>query len=468
MKLKKLVALLLAALMVLGTLSACGGTGTTTTTDAPDEKTTAGPEETTEEQTPDYSKYAVTEPTTIQFWYNGKANESFYTQLINEFNELSAETNVTVVGVCPGSYDKIKDQFTAANQSEELDLMPGLLAMNFPATPMYYSQGTICDVSELLEANGFDWNDILDGLVDQVTVGDAIVAVPWGPSATSYYYNKTELAKHGLDDYPETWEEMKTWSKAVFEATGKPALTLTASANNVTNLIQSFGGSLQDPTDPTQTNLDAEKLVTFWKELKELVSAGYIRFSNDGENIDQTAFSRGDTMSYNISCTNYDTLLEQIKAASTAAEDPTPWFELGMAWNFGDGGLGQSTVAGCSLVVPNNIPQMWKNAAGVFLTWLVSPENQFRWAQFSSYIMIHESNITNPEVTAKIYETLPEMANFYPHLLDKYEMKPQTELYDTAMDEVENALIAIFIEGYDFDDTYNEMLENVEYILAGN
>ncbi|MBQ4564198.1 MAG: extracellular solute-binding protein, partial [Lachnospiraceae bacterium] len=328
--------------------------------------------------------------------------------------------------------------------------------------------GALTDINELLEANGFDWSDLIDGLVDQVTVGDAKVAVPWGPSATSYYYNKTELAKHGLDDFPESWEELKVWAKAVYEATGKTALVLTGDGNNATNLIQSFGGSLQEADDPTKTNLDAESLVTFLKEMNDMVKAGYIKFSNDGENIDQTAFARGDVMAYNISCTNYDTLRVAIEAASTAAENPTPWFELGMSWNFGDGGYGQSTVAGCSLVVPENIPQLWKNAAGVFLSWLVTPENQLRWATFSSYLVIFESNITNETVMNGVYETLPEMKNIYDHILENYQMKPQTVHYDAAMKLVEEAWIAIFIEGYDFDDTWNNCVEEVENILAGN
>jgi len=396
MKLRKIIAMLLAAVMVLGTLAGCGGKTDDPTTKAPaDENTTEAPgtEEETEKETIDYEKYKVTEPVEIEFWYNGKANEVFYTEIIEEFNKMSDKTNVTVVGVCPGNYEKIKEQFTAANQGNDLDLMPGLMAMNFPATPYYYEQGALTDVGELLEANGFDWSDILDGLVDQVTVGDAKVAVPWGPSATSYYYNKTELAKHGLDDYPETWEEMKVWAKKVYEATGKPALCLTGDGNNATNLIQSFGGNLQEADDPTKTNLDAESLVTFLKELKDMVDAGYIKFSNDGSNLDLTAFSRGDIMSYNISCTDYDTLLTQIDAASKVEVDPTPWFELGMHWNIGMDGLGQATVAGCSLVVPENIPQLWKNAAGVFLAWLVTPENQARWSAFSSYLMIHKYGV---------------------------------------------------------------------------
>lgn len=465
MKLKKLVALLLAALMAMSTLAGCGNSSNTdTTTTAQTETTkadagTSATETTPAETEPDYSMYEVTEPTTIQFWHNGQMNYDFYCELADEFNK--SQDMVTVEVVCPGSYDAIKEQLTAANVAGTG--LPGLACMNFPAVPNYYLSGVFEELTPYLAANGVSTDDILDGLMEQVTIDGDISSMPWGPSAVTYYYNKTELAKHGLDKFPETWDELKVWVKDVTEATGKPAMTYGASdMNPLYGLLLNFGGDLLDPDDPTKTALDNESLVTRLKELGELIKAGYIVWSLEKSAINANAFIVGDTMVWTESCTNYDSYLESMAAIPAEQQ-----FEIGMAWVFGDVSR-YATVAGASLVMPANISQMEKNAAGKFLAFLMDPEVQARWAEFSGYILIHESNINNSAVVNQICDTLPEMVNIYPYLLTDYTLKPQTEFYDAATKEWKTAMQMIYIEGADFDSTYSAMIDAVEYILAGN
>lgn len=470
MQLKKLVALLLAMLMTLGTLAGCGSDNNSTTeapattdsTEVPTvNDTTEVSEETTEEPTPDYSMYRVTEPITIDFWYNGSANQAFYDEIVAEFNALSNETLVTVNAECIGAYSAIKTQLTSAHQSQQG--LPAVTAMNFPAVPIYYESGVFDDITELLAANGFDTEDILSGVMDQVTIDGHIAAVPWGPSASVYYYNKTELAKHGLDDFPDTWEDFKKWCKDVFDATGVPAYTCDATAGGaIIDYIMSFGGDFQDSNDPTKTALGEERAVEKMKEFQELIDAGYVVWSIEGSSIISSAFLQGHTMSYYASSTGYDAILESIEEL-----EPDKQFEVGLSWTWGDVKR-VTTVAGASLAVPKEISQEQKNAAGVFLTWLVSPENQKRWAEFSSYFMIHKSNINDQAVIDDVCESLPELKNIYPLLVENYTMKPQSQYYDSAMKVFVTALQEIYINKADFDSTYQTMIEDIEYILAGN
>ena len=102
MKNRKLLSLLTAAAMTAGALGGCGGGGTQTTAAAPEAQ--AGQK--TEAQAPDSSgggadsageasMYEVTEPVTIEYWYNSAVNEDFYNKLAEDFN--SSQEYVTVV-----------------------------------------------------------------------------------------------------------------------------------------------------------------------------------------------------------------------------------------------------------------------------------------------------------------------------------------------------------------------------------
>lgn len=454
MKQKRLVALVLAMLMALGLLTGCGSSAEETTAGgSTGEGTTAATEAVNEDD------WNVTEPITIQFWYNSQNNVPFYEEIIPEFNAQSEY--VTVEAVCVGSYATINDQLSAAHQAQSG--VPAVVTMSFPTVPQYYESGVVSNLNELIAGCGIDTDDIVDGLMEQVTVGDDVIALPWGPSAALYFYNKTELAAYGLDEFPTTWEELKVWLKAVTEATGKPALTAVSKQPNVlyTTLLN-FGGDLMEADDPTKTALDNENLVARLKEIEELVDAGYINWSMEGEELDVQAFVNQDTMSLSLTCTNYDTFMAAIEELP---EDKQ--FEFGMAWNWSDV-YGYSTVAGNAIVVPACISEEERKAAGEFVAWLTSPEIQLRWAEFSCFILIHESNLSDESILASIYEKYPEMENVYPYVAEQYKPKPNSQYYDAVMKEFYTTLQMIYCAGEDFDSTYNEMLENVEYILSGN
>ncbi len=429
MKHKRLFALFIAMMMVLSTLVGCGGTGGKETTEAPgteapDNDTTANSvdDPTDEEPTSDYSMYKVEEPIKILFWHALKKNDAFWEGMVEEFNKLSAETNVTVEAISVGTMDNCKDQLNAAHQARQG--VPAVVTINYPATPKYFENGIITDISELMAANGFDFNDLIDGVVDQVTVGDSIIGMPWGCTATVYFYNRTVLAQHNLDTFPTTWEEFN---------------------------------------DPTKTAFDNENLIARMKELKELVSAGYVDWNIEGGDLIATKWLNGDTMCLNISSEYYQNYLENMEAVSAEEQ-----FEIGLAWTFGET-HDYATVGGNVLCVAEEISQEEKNAAAVFLNWLNTPQNHAKWATYTNNCMIHKENINNSALIDELYAELPETKTaIYPYLEEHYKMKPQTEHYDPVNDEMMIAVQEIFCGDADFDTRWKAALEEVEYILAGN
>lgn len=450
MKHRKPIALLLAMVMLLGVLAGCGGTGGENTTEAPQTGTV------------DYSKYKVDEPTTIVFWHAVKGNDAYWDKIITEFNKLSAETNVTVEGVSIGAMKNCRDKLVAAHQSQTG--VPVITTINYPSTPMFYESGVIADISELMEANGFDFGTLLDGVVDQVSTEDSVFAMPWGSGTTVYYYNETVLAQHNLAEFPETWDEYKAWTKAVYEATGKPATTILGTGGNLLGaILTNFGGTMQEEGDPTKTGFDDENLIKRLKEMKELVDAGYVVWTDVTEDID-LQFLNGDTMSIFNSLQYYRSYVANMEAVPEAER-----FEVGIAWTWGDVKR-VATVAGNCLCVSENVSQQEKNAAGVFLAWLMeNKQYNEEWAQFVGNVVIYKDRVNDTDALMEMYADLPGIVtNVYPYLEEHYEMKPQSAVFDAVHEEIQNAIMEIYLQGVDFDSRWEQAIQAVEYLLSEN
>lgn len=164
----------------------------------------SSPEASTEETTVVYDVYDdYPQPITLTFYYSGKEYEAFFNERIAEFNAMSNETLVTIEPVCVETYAELKDILTPTSV-ESVNSLPGIVLFDLHDAVNYYGYGAFADVAELLTKNGYDTSDILDGVMDQVTVDGAIVGVPLSASANVYYYNRTVLEKHELADFPLT------------------------------------------------------------------------------------------------------------------------------------------------------------------------------------------------------------------------------------------------------------------------
>ena len=155
-------------------------------------------------------------------------------------------------------------------------------------------------------------------------------------------------------------------------------------------------------------------------------------------------------VSYNLSCTSYSKFIQND-------------FEVGIAWNFkSEDNI--STVTGSYLFIPAANDQNVKNAGFAFLNYLCTPDVNYRWAKFSSYLTSCNSVFNDEAKMADIYNALPEMRNVYGNS-DRMVSKPKTTKYDSGIKAYYTALSKIYLEGADFDSPWNDMVEEVNYIL---
>lgn len=459
MKTKRIMAIAMAAVMAAGLLTGCGSSGgggsKETTAAAAKETTTAaantGGEETTaaaETEGTDYSMYMVTEPVTIDFWYNGSNNEEFYNKLAEEFN--SSQEYVTVNPMCIGGYKAIKEQFVAAQTAGTG--LPGALLINAPSLPAYVDSESLEPLNDYIAAYNVDVSDIATGYMEQGKFGDEYYAFPHGASMGIWFYNKTKLAELGYDKFPETWEEFKAWAKDVYEKTGKPAVTVDASSTNtIYNLIMNFGGALIK--DDGTSDLMNDDVIKGFKELKELIDAGYMHWDIESGEVGNTMFYNGDTFAIDNTNTSYD-------------EVNDGGFEVGMAWPV-EAVHGYSSVAGGWICIPSQLDQMQKNAAFQWVAYLTSADVNLEWCKFSHYSVTHKSVYTDEAKMADIYDDFADMRIVYENI-DNLQPKVKNIYYDSAEKSFKTYLNTIFVEGADFDSTWADMVEEIDYILAGN
>ncbi len=454
MKKRRMFSVLMAAAVTTGLLSGCGSkspqqapsAAAASGTEKAATQAPAAPGETKEAS--EASMYQVTEPVSIEYWYNGSVNEEFYNKLAEDFN--SSQELITVTPVCVGDYGAIGEKITAAQAAGTG--LPGLCLMSVDRIMVYMESGVCEPLDPYCQEYGVDTSDFIDAFVNGGTYNDVTYAFPHGVSVATFYINREALAKVGLDTFPSTWDEFKTWCKDVYEKTGKTAYTCACMQNNILyNFAYNWGGLLvkEDGT----TGFDSETLKQYIREMKELVDAGYVEWSLEGVEAVGNKFLNQDTMCINVSCTDYGNYVDND-------------FEVGLAWNY-TAEHGISSVAGSWMFIPSGQDQMSKNAAFVFAQYLSSADVNLEWAKFSSYLATHKSTIADDAKMADIYEALPEMKMVYENS-DNYIEKIKTPYFSKAMKPFMEAINQIILEGADFDETWNGMLEEVNYILAGN
>lgn len=453
MKVKKVVSLFMAMTMTAGLLAGCSSSEKETTAAATAAKTEAAATkavsaEAAAETAAEASMYEVTEPTTIEYWYNGSATVEYYDELAARFN--ASQDMITVVPVSITDYTAINEKMAAAQAAGTG--LPGLCLASVDGFATYMTSGVAEPLDAYCEAFDVDTSDFVDAFREVATYDGVMYGIPHGVSVATFYYNKDRLAEVGLDKFPETWEEFKTWVKDVTEATGKTAYTCAAMQNNILyNFATNWGGELikEDGT----CGFDSEVLKQYIKEMKELVDAGYVEWSLEGVGPVGNKFLAQDIMCINISCTNYS----QYQGSD---------FEIGLGWNY-TGEKGISSVAGSCMFIPAELDQMSKNAAFQFAKFLSSAEENLEWAKYSSYLVTHKSTIADEGKMEEIYEALPEMKMVYENS-DNYVKKVQTPYFSKAMKPFMEAINQIILEDADFDETWNAMLDEVNYVLAGN
>ena len=470
MKQKRLIALLLVLVLLFG-LVACSSSddstsgdqandaGTTTPDDGAGDSTSGGEtsgEDAEDAAEPDYSMYEVTEPVTIEFWYNytNEDRVEWLEKAIDEFN--ASQDLITVEGVYIGGYPVIAEQVAGALAAGTG--LPALSTINYPRVLNFSGSGVAEPLNEYFAAAGSDsLDDYFDGMVDGLSSADGtIYGVPFAVSSGICIYNQTVLDEIGKP-FPETWEEFKVWCKEVHEATGKIAFAFPYDFNYMNNFFINVTGI--DPLgDGTVSVLDDPKILDFVYDMKELVDAGYCSWVgssiNNAQDEQLPAFVLGEIIAYT------DTTSGLVKAIDGAD------FEVNSA--VGVTGTDQdaiTTASGAALVIYAGNDQMIKNAAFQFAIFLSNAENIAEWAVDTCMYPVRKSVLESGALDA-LYENYPGAKNTFDRA-DKVVGKNKSTAMQSCMEMVVDTLGQILKGNVtDIEGAWATLKEEVDYELA--
>ena len=430
---KKLIALLLAAIMLTSMASAMAAT-----------------------------EYDVTEPITITWWH---AHEDQLTEYLNYMvDKFNAENGqgITVEPVYIGDYSEINTQFIAA-AAAGTGTVPALVTCN-TSYPASYGKDGLCEVLDpYIDAYEYDVEDFGEGLIASTSYDDEQIALPYLISTQVMYYNKTAADAEGIT-MPKTLDEMEAFlEKATLfneDGTTKRYGTVFGGWDYWYYEMLYKNNGVETVLEDGTTDVNGEKSVAITAKIKEWIDKGYAYYAygtGASSNMRQLFWDGGAFSVFHTSSL-YDTYVSKV------AESANP-FEVGMAWLPGgnDGETFKSEVGGAAILIPAAASQAEKNAAWQFLMFMTSPEINLYWADKTGYFPTRASAQETAEY-AEYLERKPAMADIVA-MGSWINPRNQNPAYDACGTAWRHALARIHNEGAPVEDTMNELAIEIQETL---
>ena len=211
--LKKIVAFLLCAVLLMGVMAGCAQKEPAQETTSENE-TTQTEVKANETETTNETKEPVVEKKTIKFWngFTGSDQETL-TKRIEEYN--AGDHSATIeMEIMP--WDTLYEKLATTVSSGE---GPDVVAFSFQRIGTYAREGVIVPINDVFD-NGVDKDVIPAGLLDNLNYGDDVYATPMNLSTMMLYYNKDLLAEAGLETPPANWDELSEYAKQLTKVNG--------------------------------------------------------------------------------------------------------------------------------------------------------------------------------------------------------------------------------------------------------
>ncbi len=400
MKLKKIPAILLAALMVVSLLGGCVSSYVDKTTEAPAPQTTAAPKPTegtsaepgtTEAPAP--ATEADISGTKLVVWYavSGTSGELFNKLSENFAKETGVELELSYSGGSGDTATKVSAALLTHTQPDVALMYAG---------PLYTGGEGDFRIADLLKTtNDFDQADVFEGMMDYCDyMNEGYCAIPCGISTQVMYYNKDILKAAGVDmtNPPKTWAEFYDVLGKVMEkgntsgAEGFKAFDTNDEAwlfksmlmqNGCEIVVQGEDGKIQ----PVYNNEAALEVTDFWYSL---VTSG-IMAAGEHDNAENRFLSGN--------CAFIAATSNRISRWRGATE-----FELG-AIEMPFFKTQSLALGGNVMVILTDDPQKVE-AAWEYISYLTSAEKNAEFALATGYLPIRKSELDNADIQKALSE----------------------------------------------------------------
>lgn len=380
---KKIISVILAGTMMMGTLAGCGGNKTTET----ENKTEGKTEETQQtEGTEEFSMADASEVdgTEISFWHSmGGVNGQAIDTLVKKFNDEN-EYGITVKAQYQGEYD---DSLNKLKSAQIGNMGADLVQVYEIGSRFMIESGWITPMQQMIDADSYDLSQIEQNLAAYYTIDNQLYSMPFNSSTPIMYYNKEMFEKAGITEIPDSLEGIEAVGEKLLneggagqvislgiygwffeQFIGKQGLEYANNGNGRTEAATAVA---------FDSNGAAANILTTWKSLYD---KGYAPNVGKGGDAGLADFSAGKSAITLGSTASLKQILQDVNGK----------FEVGTAYfpkvkSTDEGGV---SIGGASLWALNNNDAKKTRATWEFVKFLISPESQAYWNAQTGYFPV--------------------------------------------------------------------------------
>ena len=380
---KKIISVILAGTMMMGTLAGCGGNKTTET----ENKTEGKTEET--QQTAGTEEFSMADAsevdgTEISFWHSmGGVNGQAIDTLVKKFNDEN-EYGITVKAQYQGEYD---DSLNKLKSAQIGNMGADLVQIYDIGTRFMVDSGWITPMQELIDKDKYDVSKIEPNIAAYYSVDNKLYSMPFNSSTPILYYNKDMFDKAGIEKAPESFSQIENISG---DLTSEGGATNAISLGIYGWFFEQFIGKqgleyANNGNGRTEaatavafdSNGAAANILTAWKSLYD---KGYAPNVGKGGDAGLADFSAGKSAITLGSTASLKQILQDVNGK----------FEVGTAYfpkvkSTDEGGV---SIGGASLWALNNNDAKKTRATWEFVKFLISPESQAYWNAQTGYFPV--------------------------------------------------------------------------------
>jgi ABC-type sugar transport system, periplasmic component len=342
------------------------------------------------------------EPVEVEFWHAMSGDlEKTLQELTDEFNAQSAGVQVKLVN--QGDYGSLNEKLTAAVKAKQL---PTIAQTYFDWTEKFVQADLVERLNDYMAEPQTGWNadelqDIYPVFLNENNWDGTFYSLPFNKSDQVLFYNKTMLDEAGLD-VPATWEE---WHSAAVKLTkekpdGKGRIIGTGFENAVMgeafNYVLQGGGQFYDPQTGLATFNTPEGAAGIGF-VRGMLKDGIARLASEDQFM-STPFGRGDVAMYVGSSAG-------ISFVQSAVGGKFEWGTAALP----KGKRSVAFIQGTNITMFNGGTTERKQGAWNYMKFLLSTENNARWAEQTGYLPIRKS-VSELDSYKQFVQQHPEMS----------------------------------------------------------
>ncbi|WP_079910847.1 ABC transporter substrate-binding protein [Paenibacillus sp. 32352] len=333
-------------------------------------------------------------PITIQYWHSHSEEQmAGVNYMISEFNKKYP--NITVEPVFQGGYTDLHKKLQAAVAANDV---PAVTNVEVSALPNFADGGVFADLGPYIKRDGVDLNDFSKGMLQAYSFKDKQYGFPLIVSTSVMVYNKTMFDQLGVKP-PQTWSEIEEFNKKV---TVKENGKTTRYAFSVPGWdtwyydpwISNGGGTIL--TKDNKSGFDQPDSLRWAQNFQKWIKDGSMQmgYGKGASDVMRQMFLEGKVGMVQHSSAIIKTYVQNAK------------FEVGVSFIPGDKER-KSHIGGAGIVLMNGANAKQKEAGWKFLKFMVSAENNIKWADYTGYLPTHKS-VVNTDEGKKYFEKWPQ------------------------------------------------------------